>query len=167
MPKKPARILAINPGTKYIGVAYFQDADLRDWGIKMIAGKWSQTKLIKMQALITDLISRYTPDIIVLKIINPALRSSNLNMLIAEIRSIAKRKGIVIEEYSIEDLRNFYSPHKRVNKRQLAELIAAEYDALHHSLDWGKEHKNTYSSRMFESVALGALCSYAQDYKLI
>lgn len=160
MPKESIKILAVNPGTKYIGMAYFQDADLRDWGIKVIEGKWSNRKLIRIQEVITNLISCFTPDIIVLKSINPIRRSSNLNTLFAEIRTIAKRKGIVIEEYSIEDLKGFYSPDKRINKRQLAELVAAKYDALHYSLDCGEDHKNTYSSRMFEAVALGALCGY-------
>lgn len=66
------------------------------------------------------------------------------------------RKGIAVEEYSIEDLKRCYSPDKRINKRRLAELVAAEFASLHPSLDWGKDHKNTYSRPMFEAVALGA-----------
>lgn len=167
-------ILAINPGTKYLGIAVFEDSDLRDWGIKVIPGKWTKSKMIKIQAVITDLIFQYHPDTIALKSIHPSRRSGNLNALLSEIRNIAKRKGIGIEEYSIEDLKSFYSPEEKINKRQMAELIAARYPVLSHELDRElkilldertktiKEKRlRKYYSRMFEAVALGyILTSY-------
>ena len=106
MPKKPIKILAINPGTKYLGIAVFHDGDLRDWSIKVMAGKWSQGKLIKAQAIITELLFQYRPDAIVLKSLNPFRRSGNLERLVGEIQSISGKKGITIHEYSIEDLKS-------------------------------------------------------------
>ena len=169
MPKTPIKILAINPGTKYLGIAFFNNSDLRDWAIKVIPGKWSKSKLIKIQTVITELISRYQPDVIVLKSLDPSRRSSNLNKLVCEIRAIAMRKGIAIHEYALEDLKRFYSPDKRINKRCLAEIVAAEYPALFYELSRGISHKNDdkakekdkkqnqYVSRLFEAVASGAV----------
>lgn len=166
MPKKPIKILAINPGTKYLGIAVFHDGDLRDWSIKVMAGKWSQGKLIKAQAIITELLFQYRPDAIVLKSLNPFRRSGNLERLVGEIQSISGKKGITIHEYSIEDLKRFYSPEERINKRQLAELVAAEYPALINEFDRETNHKNEYFGRMFEAVALGALCFYSLDKRI-
>lgn len=160
MQKKTINILAINPGTKYLGIAVFRDADLRDWAVRSIVGKWSKSKLIKIQSIVTDLISRYQPDVIALKTLDPSRRSRNLNSLICEIRQIAKRKGIGVQEYSIEDLKRFYSPEKRINKRQLAEIVATEYPALFNELNREEKHKNIYFGRMFEAVALGSTCPH-------
>ena len=39
MTNKLLKILAINPGTRYTGVAVFVGTDLRDWAVKVIKGK--------------------------------------------------------------------------------------------------------------------------------
>jgi hypothetical protein len=158
MPKKPIKILAVNPGTKYLGIAVFQDGDLRDWSIKTIPGKWSKGKLIVIQSIITDLIATHHPDTLVLKSLDPSRRSRSLETLVSEIRKIAERKGISLQEYSIEDLKRFHSPEERINKRQLAELVSAEYPVLFHELNREIRHKNKYFDRMFEAVALGVMC---------
>ena len=159
------KILAINPGTKYLGIAIFQDNDLRDWAIKVITGKWSESKFLKIQEIITDLIAQHHPDTIALKSLDPSRRSGNLETLVAEIRNIARKKGIEVQEYSIEDLKRFYSPEERINKRMLAELVAAEYPALFYELDkeWERKRTRNYYRRMFEAVALGTLCFYSLD----
>ena len=169
MPKGPIRILAINPGTKYLGIAVLQDGDLRDWKIKVIPGKWSDRKFLKVQAIITDLFWQYQPDHVALKSLDPSRRSGHLERIVDEIRTIAGKKGIGMHEYAIEDLKRFYSPEERINERQLAELIIADYPALFHELDrdWDEEKKRLrkYYSRMFEAVALGTLCFYSLDKK--
>lgn len=171
MPKNPLKILAINPGTKYLGIAVFQNNDLRDWAIKVIPGKWSMEKLIKIQAVMSELFSQHHPDTIALKSLDPSRRSGNLESLVTEIQTMAKKKGIAVHEYSIEDLKRFYSPEERINKRMLAELVAAEYPDLFHELERelkiepvsGKKHLKKYYGRMFEAAALGALCFYSLD----
>ncbi len=165
MPKKPIKILAVNPGTKYLGIAVFQDSDLRDWSIKVIPGKWSKGKLIVILSIITDLIATHHPDTLVLKVLDPSRRSGNLEKLVGQIRTIAGKKGINVHEYSIEDLERFYSPVERINKRQLAELVSAEYPVLFHELNREIRHKNKYFDRMFEAVALGAVCFDESDSK--
>ena len=39
MTNKPLKILAINPGTRYLGIAVFVGTDLREWAVKVIKGK--------------------------------------------------------------------------------------------------------------------------------
>lgn len=172
MENKPVKILAINPGVKYIGIAAFQDNDLQDWAIKTIPGKWSMKKMIKIQALISDLLIQYQPDIIALKGLHHSRSSDYLDMVVCEIHEIAWRKGIEVQEYSLENIKRFYSPEKKITKAELMKIVAAEYpDYLFRELDWEmKSVKNAkkekvgervkkYHSRMFEAVALGAVCN--------
>jgi Holliday junction resolvasome RuvABC endonuclease subunit len=158
MQKKNLTILAINPGTKCLGIAVFQNADLRDWRIKAINGKWSQEKLEMILSIISNFISRYQPDAIALKEIHPSRSSDNLNGLYVAIQKLAQKRRLLLRRYSIKDLEKFYSPGERINKRQLAEIIGIEYPALLYALESERNHKNRYFIRMFEAVALGAVC---------
>lgn len=160
-------ILAINPGTKYLGIAVFRHADLRDWAVKSLSGKWSNSKMLKIQGIISDLIFRYQPDIIALKGLHPSRCSDSLDKVVCEIHEIAWRKGIEIQEYSIKNIERFYSPEKTIGKRELAEMLAVEYPALSHELarelDKKKKRLKNYHVRMFEAVALGAVCQRETD----
>ena len=44
------------------------------------------------------------------------------------------------------------------NKRNLAEAVAANYPELYLELNTERTRKNQYHMRMFEAVALGAIC---------
>ena len=67
MPKKPPRILAVNPGSRYIGIAVFRGPELLDWGVKVVAGKTPSGKLGSVRAILRDCVERYDPDVLVIK----------------------------------------------------------------------------------------------------
>jgi len=163
MLKKPLKILAINPGSRYIGIAFFQGAELRDWGIKVIKGKWSADKMKKIRSIISGFIERYGPNVLVIKRLHPSRSSANLNHLVSKIKELSKRRGLKVYQYSIKDLETFFSPKGRINKKQMAEMIALEYPVLFHELKKEKSHKNPYHIRMFEAVALGSICFHHLD----
>ena len=67
MDKKPLKILGLNPGTRYLGMAVFQGPELRDWGVKTFKGQWSKEKLKKIKEIVSDLISRYDLNTLAIK----------------------------------------------------------------------------------------------------
>jgi len=156
-------ILGINPGAKSIGIAVFRNADLRDWRIKAIDGKWSDGKLKMIKDVISELIIKHQPGVVALKSLHPSLRSPQLAQLTDWIKLFSIKKNIQVHEYSLKDLEEFYSPIERINKRQLAELVGIEYPALFHELNRERSHRNKYFIRMFEAVALGAICFHELD----
>jgi len=160
MPRKPLKILGISPGTRYIGVALFCGSELMDWCVKNIEGKWSKGKIEKAMAVISDLIGQHDPDVLSIKKLHPSRTSSNLNRLVGRIKGLSKRKRIRVYQYSIKELEDFFYPEGRINKRELAEMVATEYPVLSHELNREKAHRNPYHIRMFEAVALGSVCLY-------
>jgi hypothetical protein len=50
------------------------------------------------------------------------------------------------------------APGSKLNKRKLAELLAAMYPALVYDFQREAENRNPYRVRMFEAVALAAVC---------
>jgi len=163
MPKKPHTILAINPGTRYLGIAVFQGPDLRDWRIKAFQGKFSKQKLDKFLKIIADLIEQYHADVLAIKKLHPGRSSSNLNSLASKIISISKRKGLKVCQYSIADIKKFFLPKEKSNKKKLAERMASKYSDLLTELNREKASRNPYYLRMFEAVALGSICIYQID----
>jgi len=159
MPKKITKILAINPGTRYLGIAVFEGPELLDWRVKVIKGKWSKEKQQKTLVIIRTLIERYQPDILAIKKLHRCRSSANLNHLTSRIKQVSKRKGLRIHQYSIKDVESFFFPGVKSNKNKLAETITLKYPFLLHEFNKERSSRNSYHIRVFEAVALGAVCS--------
>ena len=158
MPKKPPRILAVNPGSRYIGIAVFRGPELLDWGVKVVGGKTPSGKLGCVRAILRDCVERYDPDVLSIKRLHRSRSSPRLRDLTRKLIALSRRRGIKVYQYSIRDLECALCPAGRANKRKLAEALVTTYPALVHELQREKQHRNPYHIRMFEAVALGAAC---------
>jgi len=163
----PPSILAINPGTRYLGLALFQGNQLKDWRVKILKGRWSQKKLNKALGIITAFAERYQPGLLVVKRLHPSRTSRGLESLIIHLRRLCLRKRISVSQYSIKQLEDSFCGDQPKNKRNLAQAVAANYPELYGELNAEypqpkpgekEKKKNPYHIRMFEAVALGAMC---------
>jgi Holliday junction resolvasome RuvABC endonuclease subunit len=164
MLKESLRIIGINPGTRYLGLAIFQDWNLVDWRIRTLDGKWSSKKIEKTIRTINEYIELYDLKAVALKKLHPARSSKNLRKLVDRIKSLAARKRIRIFRYSIKELEAIFLAEERHNKKSLAQKMASDYPFLVHELERENTHKNPYRMKMFEAVALGAAC-FQKVYK--
>ena len=155
MPRKEINILAVNPGTKYIGLAVFQGPDLTYWGIKAFKGKWSKKKMDKIISTILNLLDRYGITRIVLKKVNHSRSSGNLNQLVGAIENLAKKKRLKISLYDLSDIKKFLAKDTKINKMDIAGLVADRYQFLSYQLEKERKHKHPYFVRMFEAIAAG------------
>jgi len=83
-----------------------------------------------------------------------------LNQLTNRIKQLSRRKGLKTYQYSIKELKAFFFGEARANKNKLAEFLASEYSFLVPELKKENANKNSYHIRVFEAVALGAVCSH-------
>jgi hypothetical protein len=170
MPGIPLTILGINPGSRYLGTAIFHGTELKDWGVKVIEGKWSKEKMERAKMIVSKLIEQHQPNALAIKRLHPSRSSKNLNQLVSKIRELAKRNGLKVYQYSIKELETFFSKEDRltaqagrINKKKLAEIIGSEHSELFHQLEKEKMNKNPYHIKMFEAVALGKICFHHLD----
>lgn len=163
MQKKVITILGINPGAKYLGIAAFRGPELRDWRVKVSKGKWSNEKYAKTLKTLSEFVEQYEPDVLAIKKLDPSRSSAGLDRLVRKIIAFSERKRIMIFQYDIKELEAFFHVEGRSNKWKMAEIIASEFPALHYELDLERRNKNSYHLRMFEAVALGALCFHLLD----
>jgi len=153
------KIIGINPGTRYLGIAVFDGLELMEWKIGTLEGKWSKKKMSKAIRIISELIEKHKSNFLAIKKLHPSRRSQNLARLVARIKEFSKRKGLRIFQYSIKDLEEFFIPEEKVNKKNLAEAIVSEYPVLFHELKKEKSNRNFYYIRIFEAVALASACA--------
>jgi len=164
MSKEAIKIIGINPGTRYLGVAVLYESDLRDWRIKVFQEKWSDEKIKKMKKTILGLLEDYKPNVLAIKKLHPLRSSKNSKLITAWIRESCKRKGLRILQSSIKELENFYLPNEKLNKKNLTKKITSDYPDLFHELDKENKNKNPYYIRMFEAVALASMCFQKLDH---
>lgn len=158
MPKKPIKIIGVNPGTRYMGLAFFNGAELRDWRVRVVKGVWSKKKLKKVVNVLSDFIDQYEPNVIAIKTIHPSRSSKNLKQLISQIKKLSEESGLRIYEYSVQELEEFFFNENKTNKNEMAGVLAGKYLDLSDELKKEETNKNPYYIRMFEAVALGSVC---------
>lgn len=158
MNRRPLKIIGINPGTRYLGIAVLDGSELLDWRIKTLEGKWSNEKIEKTVQIISELVEQYKPNSLAIKKLHHSRRSENLAQLVIKIKEYARRKGLKIYQYSIKELENLFIEEGKLNKRNLAEAVISKYPVLAHELKKEKSHKNPYYIKAIESVALASNC---------
>jgi len=156
-------ILAINPGTRYLGMAAFRGRELEDWRLKVIRGADPPAKLRRTRLTVEAWMRRYQPRYLAIKRLHPSRSSPALKRLAAMISRSAVRRGLNVRQYSIDEVESLLASGAKINKRGIGELIASAYPVLFHELNRERASRNTYHIRMFEAVALGLVCSLALD----
>jgi hypothetical protein len=151
--------IAVNPGTKYLALAVFIGPELRHWQIKVFKGKWSKAKLRKIAGAVAGVIDQFEVDALSLKRLHPSRSSRHLNELVFEIRNGAWQRGLIVQGYSIKELERCFSTGKKLTKTGMAETVVTEYPVLFNEWEKERNRKNPYYIRLFEAVALGAVCS--------
>ncbi|MFA5089272.1 MAG: hypothetical protein WC552_09605 [Candidatus Omnitrophota bacterium] len=158
MLKEPLRILGVNPGTRYLGLAVFQDWTLLEWRICTFAGEWSAKKLNRIVQCIKEHIDLHCINMVVMKKHHSAHSSPQIEVINSKIRNLARKKGIKTYQPSIKEVEKIILQGGRRNKMTLAEKIVDDYPWLNH--DWSEErlHKNPYLLRSIEAVGAAAAC---------
>jgi Holliday junction resolvasome RuvABC endonuclease subunit len=155
----PNKILAINPGTRELGIAVLEGKDLLYYGVKIIRGQKSpQALLRKIAAIIGNVISEYDP--LVLAIEKPSLvrRSDALVALVAEkIKATAREYGLTVNEYEPQAVRQFLCQSEKANKRETAKVITSQFCELSRYFDRKGSDEIIYWGKMFDAVAVGLM----------
>ena len=157
MKKKEVNILAVNPGTKYVGLAVFHGPDLVYWGIKVLKGKWSKEKMKCVEKTLLGLIDQHSVTTLVIKKVDSSRTSRNLDALVESIEQCAEKRKLKVCPYTLSELKKFLALGNRINKMEIAGLAVARYQFLIHQLERERKHKHPYFVRMFEAIAAGIL----------
>lgn len=150
-----AMLLAVNPGTRYLGIALFDGTCLIDWRVARIRAGSPDGKSARVTTIIEAAIERYRPHILVAKKPHPRRTSVLLDRLTLDITQLGVHHGLRVYSFTTAAAARLLSPERPASKRALAEHIAAEYPMLKQELDTELAARHAYHMRMFEAVGLG------------
>lgn len=163
--KKPIRILAIDPGTREMGVAVLEGNMLVYFSVKALRqGKLPQRVLRHGIQIIERLIDEYEPQVIALEKISylGSRRSSVLHAFCKKIRMIAKTQNIDIFEHPSVLARKIICGDKKPTKRETAKVLVNLYPELRkyiiESKTYNKKQKERYWMNVFDAITLALTC---------
>jgi len=165
MSRRKIKILAIDPGTKDMGVAFLDNGDLIYHGVKIIKNRRSPHEILNEgRKIILRLIRDFKPDVLVYE---KAFFSNNrsialLNTFVDEIKVLARRKGIKIIGYAPSTIKKAICGNGRASKKEVAKIIVTRFPELKVYLTQDRAWKEKYHQNMFDAVALGMM---AENHK--
>lgn len=162
MSKNNSKILAIDPGTKHIGVAFLEEGRLIYYGVKVVRRRNSPAEILReCRKIILRLIKDFKPTTIVVEktyFANSKNRNSSLlNVFVDEIRIIGKRKGLKVIAYAPSTVKKAICGNGRASKKEVAKVVIARYPELNVYLNQDRAWKERYHQNMFDAVALGVV----------
>jgi Holliday junction resolvasome RuvABC endonuclease subunit len=153
------RVIAVNPGMQYLGVAILENEDLIWYGIKTFPGKKTLvTMRPQVEQFLATVIQKYSPGVLVVEepFYAQSLLSPNLRKLTEQIKSWAKWRGLRVKSYVPPEVKAFFCRDHQT-KESLAEAMIAQYPFLAKYLSplpW----KRRYWFHVFDAVGLGLMC---------
>ena len=160
MKKNHSRILAIDPGTRAMGIAFLDDSKLIYHGVKTIKkGKSPQETLKTGKRIILRLIEDFRPNTLV---VEKAFFANNrnatlLNVLVDEIKLIAQRKRLKVLSFAPNTVKKQICGYGRASKMDVARVIVSKFPELKVYLTQDRDWKERYHQNMFDAVALGMM----------
>jgi Holliday junction resolvasome RuvABC endonuclease subunit len=161
------RVLAVDPGRRMLGVAIFEGASLRFYGIKTLHVPGTPQDVRRAASrVLTALIAAYKPTHLAVE--QPLVvqqRSELLAHVIGALKTTARRKGLVVSEYSPQIVRRFVCKDTQPTKRQVALRLAECYPELGYYISLPSRWEELYYERMFGAVAVGLVALSTQKHQ--
>ena len=156
---KNTKILAIDPGTRYMGIAFFDKDELIYHNVCVIEGKSSQDKLKEGKRIILRLIRDFRPNVVVVEkaFFENHKTASLLNVFVDEIKSIAKKRNLKLMSFAATTVRKFIGGNGNADKKALREVIVSRIPKLKVYLTQDRVWKERYHQNMFDAIGLGLM----------
>lgn len=155
----PQRILAVDPGMQYLGVAIFEDEELIRYGVKTFHGSKALGECRQeVQRYLTELLRVYKPTVLAVEepFYAQSLLSHNLARLTQEIKTWGKWHGLRVQSFVPPAVKAYFCRDQKT-KQSLAEAMVERYPFLARYmtlLPW----RRRYWFHVFDAVALGLMC---------
>lgn len=162
MEERPKKILAVNPGTRALGVAVLSGSDLQYTAMKTLkcSGLKGKVALKKMEGIICQLLEEYAPDVLAVEELLPIQkdRSPLLNRIVNRIKEIGKRENLKVVCASPITVRHFICQNEKPTKLNTAMVIATRYYPWlyrYYEKDLARKWwEDKYYTGLFDAVAL-------------
>ncbi len=153
-------ILSVDPGTREVGFALFNGAELLYYGVKTVTNRTSPGSVLEtVTAFIKSLIEKYQPTTLAIEKMFITQKNSALLAVVAQqVKAVAKESNISIWEQAPSFIRKRICKSGRATKREAAKVIAERYPELVRYYNRTRHWEIEYYSNLFNAVAIGLIC---------
>lgn len=158
MPARSRTLLALDPGTKEMGIALLDGSELVDYRVKTFRNERSpHTLLTEGKRTMERLLREEHPDVVVIEkpFFAKTRRSALLTFLVQELRARVRHGEVTLREYGPRRVREVLLGNPRATKRDIAREVARRFPELAQHLHPGDHWREKYWSHVFDAVALG------------
>lgn len=155
-------MLAIDPGTRHMGVAILDSGTLIYHGVETIPKGHSPHETLKAgRKTVLRFINDFKPDILSIEktFFANNRNSALLNVFADEIRAVGKRKGVMVRTFAPSAVKKAVSGNGWAKKDEVARAVVARYPELKPYLGQDRKWKSRYHSNRFDAVAVGMMMS--------
>jgi crossover junction endodeoxyribonuclease RuvC len=154
------KILAIDPGTREMGVALLDGQQLVYYGVKTVQGRRSPAEVLRrIQKITSGLIERFHPNCLAIERMFLIQKSASLLVVTAEeVKATARQHGLPVYEYAPTVVRKLICGSGRATKHEAAKVMVRQFPELHSYLDQRTKWEALYYANMFDAVALAVYC---------
>ena len=155
----PKRIMAVDPGMQYLGIAILEGEELIWYGIKTFPGRKVLPYMRpQVQQYLTKLLQTYQPDVLAVEepFYAQSMLSKNLRTLTQDIKTWGRWKRLRVYSYLPTAVKAFFCRDQQT-KQSLAIAMIEKYPFLARYLTllpW----KRRYWFHVFDAVSLGLMC---------
>jgi crossover junction endodeoxyribonuclease RuvC len=152
-----ARILAIDPGTREMGIALIDRGELVYQGVRTIRrGGSPHDILARGRKVVLQVVRDFRPHVLAVEKTFFA-RNRNaalLNVLGDEICAVGRRQGLRVLAFGPSTIKKGICGNGHATKREVARAVVARYPELKVYLSQDRKWKERYHANMFDAVAL-------------
>ncbi len=162
MPRvKKRRILAIDPGTRQMGIAVLEDHGLIYHGVETLTSHGTpHERLQESRRLFLRLLDDFKPAVVAVEA--PFFANNRntalLNVMVDELRVLAKSRSLSVVSLAPSTIKRHMCGDGWAAKAEVAKAVAAKYPKLKVYLTQDRKWKERYHGNMFDAVALGLTC---------
>ena len=160
MPKNLSTILAVDPGTRKLGVAVLRGGELLFYGVKTVTNRKNPIAVLEtVSAYIRNLLKKYRPTMLAVEKMFVTQKNTALLVVVAEqIKAVAKEEELPVDEYAPSTVRKRLCQTGRATKRETAQVLAARFPELNRYYRRTAAWERDYYSNLFDAVAVGVVC---------
>ena len=171
----PIRLLAIDPGSRYLGVAVFEDLHLLAWRTKIIEakGRNAQAAVSRVRQIVRQSITHYHITMVVVRpyCLCPRHTSKVMAVMVKELQKFGKQQGLRVFLCDPQRVRKFLCQGGRATKMEVARIIATDrypfLSPIYEETRAKPWYREKYHLQMFSAIALGVYWLLTYKHKRV
>ena len=151
------RILAIDPGTRAMGIALVDRGELVYHGVRTIRKQPSPRDTLNQgRKVVLRLIRDFRPEVLTFEktfFVNNR-NAALLNVFADEIKAVGQRKGLTVLAFAPSTIKKTVCGNGHASKGEVARAVVARFPELKVYLSQDRKWKDEFHANMFDAVAV-------------